>query len=526
MPPKRAPIIPGSLKSTQKSRKKKKRAIAEASTSQQPMPDDDDDDDDEVEVAPQYDALHVDDSLLSLVHEAGDAPAHEATGRAIVTSPDTSDKPERFFGWLVAPLTPEQFVEEIHERRAVHVARAALPDYYAGWFGRTQIDALLRAGKLRYTEEIDVTSYEGGERQTHNGDGVAAAEDVWRRFGDGCSVRLSWPQRHSDEVWAMVAQLEEYFGCGGGCNSYLTPAGCQGFAPHWDDVDAFILQVEGVKHWRIYAPRSPDEALPRFSSPNFAQDELGGEPLAEVTLRPGDLLYLPRGFIHQAESDAEHDSLHLTLSTGRQHTWRDLLQLAVEGAVEDAAAHMPEWRRSLPRDYLEYMGVVHADAADVRRAAFAQRLQAMVQSVVASLPLDAACDQFACRRLMHDRLPPRMARADAARAPTDPAKVELGSRIRLVARHAARLCVEGDVAVLYTHTCNTRVYHADDEAQHIDFSMEAAPCIEKILLAYPKYLTVAKLPADNDAQRLDIVRAMVEARLLLVRPPKADGAAE
>ena len=122
-----------------------------------------------------------------------------------------------------------------------------------------------------------------------------------------------------------------------------------------------------------------------------------------------------------------------------------------------------------------------------------------------------------------------MARADAARAPTDPAKVELGSRIRLVARHAARLCVEGDVVSLYTHTCNPRASShggaAGEEPQHIDFAMEAAPCLERIVLAYPKYLTVAKLPADNDAQRLDIVRAMVEARLLLVRPPKADGEA-
>ena len=161
MPKRSSPIIPaaaGALKPQSQKSRKKKRAIAEASNSQQPMPDDDDDED-ELEVGPQHE-MPVDESLLSLVHEAGDAPLHEATGLAMVASPDTSDKPERFFGWLVAPMTPEQFVEEIHERRAVHVERAALPDYYAGWFGRAQIDGLLRAGKLRYTDEVDVTSYE------------------------------------------------------------------------------------------------------------------------------------------------------------------------------------------------------------------------------------------------------------------------------------------------------------------------------------------------------------------------------
>jgi len=48
-----------------------------------------------------------------------------------------------------------------------------------------------------------------------------------------------------------------------GCNCYLTPADSQGFSPHFDDIDAFILQLEGKKRWRVYAPRSQEEMLPR-----------------------------------------------------------------------------------------------------------------------------------------------------------------------------------------------------------------------------------------------------------------------
>ena len=96
--------------------------------------------------------------------------------------------------------------------------------------------------------------------------------------------------------------------------------------------------------------------------------------------------------------------------------------------------------------------------------------------------------------------------------PADEAAVDaisLGSRVRLVSRHAARLAVEGDLAVLYYYTLNPRVLNAQpehDRAQHIDFSLDAAPCLEKLLLAYPKYVTVGKLPGDNDAQRLDVVQ--------------------
>ena len=44
-----------------------------------------------------------------------------------------------------------------------------------------------------------------------------------------------------------------------------------------------------------------------------------------------------------------------------------------------------------------------------------------MSAVLASLPLDAACDQFTVRRLMFDRLPPRLSRADAVHVPADEA---------------------------------------------------------------------------------------------------------
>ena len=73
-----------------------------------------------------------------------------------------------------------------------------------------------------------------------------------------------------------------------GANVYLTPPGTQGFAPHFDDVDVFLLQLEGRKHWRLYEPSEADK-IARFSSRNFTQDEIG-EPLLETTLEAGDFL--------------------------------------------------------------------------------------------------------------------------------------------------------------------------------------------------------------------------------------------
>lgn len=69
-------------------------------------------------------------------------------------------------------------------------------------------------------------------------------------------------------------------------------------APHYDDVEVFVLQLEGSKSWKLY---HPIQNLPREHSGDFDRDELD-EPFMELTLQPGDLMYLPRGVIHEART--------------------------------------------------------------------------------------------------------------------------------------------------------------------------------------------------------------------------------
>ena len=55
-------------------------------------------------------------------------------------------------------------------------------------------------------------------------------------------------------------------------NAYITPPQSQGFAPHHDVHDVFVLQVSGRKHWTIHAP--------------VVDDPLGNQPFGQ--LRGGD----------------------------------------------------------------------------------------------------------------------------------------------------------------------------------------------------------------------------------------------
>ena len=51
-----------------------------------------------------------------------------------------------------------------------------------------------------------------------------------------------------------------------------------------------------------------------------------GEPVLEVTLNAGDLLYFPRGFVHQANALPDTHSLHITISTYQCNSWYDLMK--------------------------------------------------------------------------------------------------------------------------------------------------------------------------------------------------------
>ena len=499
--------------------------------------------------------------LLTVRHSPTDATARAAS---TLSEPDAPDKAARFLAWLVAPLSPHEFLAA-HGKRPVFVSREACRGYFDGVFSTGELSRQLRACSLRWGDEVDAALYTLADgRTTHNGEGVAAADDVWARYAEGCSIRLSWPQRHSDALWGVIEALEEFFGSGGGANVYATPPGAQGFAPHWDDIDAFVMQIEGEKRWRLYAPRSVDEAQPRFSSPNLAQDELGAM-LGEVTLRAGDLLYLPRGIVHQAVTSSGVASLHVTASVGRQHAWRDLLEVGVLGALEAGAMAHPEWRETLPVDFGSHLGIAHAEEGDEeeeeedddddegggggghgangangangggtraagagsaawrrRRAAMGARLRTMLHQLIESMPLDDVADQFVCQRFLHDRMPPRLSSHDAARRPTDPDTIAIDSRIRLTSRSVARLAIEDGVAALYYSSSNSRSFHGHAEPQHLDFDLSAAPALETVLTAYPRYVTVGRLPADSDAQRLDIARALVEAQCVLLKPEPTD----
>ncbi|KAH0624942.1 hypothetical protein JD844_032882 [Phrynosoma platyrhinos] len=115
----------------------------------------------------------------------------------------------------------------------------------------------------------------------------------------------------------------------------------------------FILQLEGEKHWRLYKPTV--HLAQQYSAE--PEDKIG-TPTHDFILKPGDLLYFPRGTIHQAATPPSvSHSTHVTISTYQNQSWRDFFLDVVPGLILDMAKEDIEFRKSIPRQLLMKMDV-------------------------------------------------------------------------------------------------------------------------------------------------------------------------
>jgi ribosomal protein L16 Arg81 hydroxylase len=90
----------------------------------------------------------------------------------------------------------------------------------------------------------------------------------------------------------------------------------QAFGPHCDEHDVFAIHFEGEKVWNVYEniEKNPINH-PAFKFDSQERVKRAGKLIDQVTLKPGDLLYLPRGQYHDAlasKNGAMHIAFGLT----------------------------------------------------------------------------------------------------------------------------------------------------------------------------------------------------------------------
>lgn len=247
---------------------------------------------------------------------------------------------------LLAPVTVEAFLDE-HWEKAPLLLQRGDPARFEGLLGLGDVEELLGSQTFRREDMRLVDSDTPLARPDYMiGDTVDSAR-VFALFQEGATVVFERLDHRWPPLRRLCRAMEQALGHGAQTNVYLTGGtrhgrrgeSAQGLKRHYDTHDVFVLQLAGSKHWSLYD--TPVELPVKAQQPR-PEDYEGMAPRRVFDLEPGDLLYLPRGVVHDARA-TEETSLHVTLGI-LATTWGDLLAEAVRRAVlEDAGL-----RRALP----------------------------------------------------------------------------------------------------------------------------------------------------------------------------------
>lgn len=241
---------------------------------------------------------------------------------------------------LISPISKPEFFKTYHEKEAL-LSKHNDANRFHGLLSIDRIDEIIASTELP-PSSLDMVRKEPPIERSYytfkNGNIDRGA--VIRHYQEGATIIL--PQLHlADEILAKFCRsLENVFSSHVQTNIYLTPGSSQGFNTHFDDHDVFVIQLSGIKKWRLY--QKPIDNPYRGESFN-TKDYKAGELQKEFELKEGECVYIPRGLMHDAISVGEKASLHITVGLIVKK-WADLML----EALSEVAIRNPKFRRSLP----------------------------------------------------------------------------------------------------------------------------------------------------------------------------------
>ncbi|GJN26163.1 hypothetical protein PR202_gb14073 [Eleusine coracana subsp. coracana] len=179
-------------------------------------------------------------------------------------------------------------------------------------------------------------------------DEVAFVEHCKNAFKNGYSIALRGMEFRSEKVAAISSALADLFGQPSvGANIYFSPARSQGLARHYDDHCVLVWQLLGCKKWVLWS--NPKCILPRLYEPFDSLDGILDDNSRRLeVLFEGDMMYIPRGYVHEAhtsvgvsQANAYADySLHLTLAIEVEppFEWEGFIHIALHCWMEKQKA--------------------------------------------------------------------------------------------------------------------------------------------------------------------------------------------
>ena len=256
------------------------------------------------------------------------------------------------FDQVVDPVGREEFLEKYFEKQYLHLKRDD-DKYYENILTAAEISQFLDRQDIFYPslrivkngKEIPHSGYtlKGSPIGHHRKDGIINTEQAFNLFNSGSTLVIQAGQRYFQNLSFFCHELSQVFSAPVQANLYITPQKSVGFNPHWDTHDVMVLQITGTKTWHLYGF---GKELPVKSQGSSGQ-KFDQEPEQTFQLSPGDLLYLPRGYVHDAVAD-DGISAHITIGI-LAYTWLTLIQNVMGQVAEQKTFReaIPFWSADL-----------------------------------------------------------------------------------------------------------------------------------------------------------------------------------
>ena len=160
-------------------------------------------------------------------------------------------------------------------------------------------------------------------------------EKVQSWINHGASLALNDVDTLTPGISAICDALQTATGGKAQTNLYFSMRQHQAFGPHHDTHEVFALHCCGEKTWNLYKNRADTPvAHPAYKKSFEAYAAEAGPVERQVTMKPGDLLYLPRGQYHDALADKD-GTLHVTFGITMPKLL-DLMPMVWEAAVSSS----------------------------------------------------------------------------------------------------------------------------------------------------------------------------------------------
>lgn len=249
------------------------------------------------------------------------------------------------FQKLITPIAVDQFFAQYWENSPLGLQNRD-PHYYHDLFSLADIDRILIYSKPQPPKIRLIKNQTDFPPQRYvKDDGNLHLNQIYKAYDEGHTLIINGIEQFHQAIASFCGHLQNFLNHQVIANFYLSPAHSQGLNPHYDTHDVFVLQIEGSKTWKIYEPRQKLPLLGSFQ-PVISHEELG-EPIKTIHLQAGDLLYIPRGFVHEAITSDDF-SLHMTIGIYPSQ-WVDLIyQSLVALSFRDTRL-----REALPAGFLD-----------------------------------------------------------------------------------------------------------------------------------------------------------------------------